>query len=80
MKLQLVTAIADFSIYTSSAQQNIWGGSPIISPEIHQGDSVTFRLFAPNINEVKVTGDFLPTQKNRYSLWHNGNAWYCRFT
>jgi enterochelin esterase family protein len=63
MKLQLVTAIAVFSIYTSSAQQNIWGGSPIISPEIHQGDSVTFRLFAPNINEVKVTGDFLPTQK-----------------
>ncbi|MCM1152724.1 MAG: alpha/beta hydrolase-fold protein [Muribaculum sp.] len=45
------------------AQQALWGGSPIISPQINQDNTVTFRLFAPDAKDVKVTGDFLPTQK-----------------
>lgn len=45
------------------AQQSLWGGGNITSPEINADNSVTFRLFAPNVQKVEVTGDFLPTQK-----------------
>lgn len=45
------------------AQQALWGGTPVISPEIHDNNTVTFRLKAPKAVKVQVTGDFLPTQK-----------------
>lgn len=45
------------------AQQALWGGEAIVSPEIHGNNTVTFRLNAPNAQKVEVTGDFLPTQK-----------------
>ena len=45
------------------AQQALWGGSQIVSPEIHPDNTVTFRLRAPKAVKVQVTGDFLPTQK-----------------
>ena len=45
------------------AQQALWGGSQIVSPEIHENQTVTFRLKAPKAVQVQVTGDFLPTQK-----------------
>lgn len=45
------------------AQQALWGGAPVISPEIHDNNTVTFRLKAPKAVKVQVTGDFLPTQK-----------------
>jgi len=48
---------------TTFAQQALWGGSPIVSPEIHENNTVTFRLKAPNADKVQVTGDFLPTKK-----------------
>ncbi|MCC8199442.1 MAG: esterase [Tannerellaceae bacterium] len=44
------------------AQQALWGGQDIISPEIHPDHTVTFRLLAPKAIKVQVTGDFLPTQ------------------
>ncbi len=47
----------------TSAQQALWGGAPVVSPEIHDNNTVTFRLKAPNATTVQVTGDFLPTQK-----------------
>lgn len=47
----------------SHAQQALWGGSQIVSPQINANNTVTFRLAAPNAREVKITGDFLPTQK-----------------
>lgn len=34
-----------------------------MSPEIHENQTVTFRLNAPEAKQVQVTGDFLPTQK-----------------
>ncbi|MDL2281917.1 alpha/beta hydrolase [Parabacteroides sp. OttesenSCG-928-G06] len=49
--------------FASFAQQALWGGSQIISPEIHENNTVTFRLRAPKAVKVEVTGDFLPTQK-----------------
>ena len=45
------------------AQQALWGGSQIVSPEIHPDNTVTFRLRAPKAVRVQLTGDFLPTQK-----------------
>ncbi len=45
------------------AQQALWGGASVVSPEIHDDNTVTFRLKAPKAVKVQVTGDFLPTQK-----------------
>lgn len=48
---------------TGYAQQALWGGAPVLSPEVHDNHTVTFRLRAPKAVRVQVTGDFLPTQK-----------------
>jgi enterochelin esterase family protein len=45
------------------AQQSLWGGPQIVSPEVHDDFSVTFRLQAPDADTVMITGDFLPTEK-----------------
>ena len=46
------------------AQQALtWGQNPLVSPEVNQDNSVTFRMMAPEARKVQVTGDFLPTQK-----------------
>ncbi|AVM53027.1 enterochelin esterase family protein [Bacteroides zoogleoformans] len=45
------------------AQQALWGGAPVVSPEIHDDNTVTFRLKAPKAVKVQITGDFLLTQK-----------------
>lgn len=47
---------------SSFAQQALFGGQQIVSPEINDDNSVTFRLMAPNAESVIVTGDFLPTE------------------
>src|SRR5574344_1139994 len=47
----------------AQAQQALWGGSQLVSPEIHDNNTVTFRLRAPKAVKVQVTGDLLPTQK-----------------
>lgn len=44
------------------AQQALWGGSQIVSPQVNDNNTVTFRLRAPKAVTVQVTGDFLPTQ------------------
>ncbi len=50
------------------AQQALWGGEAIVSPEIHDNNTVTFRLNAPNAQKVEITGDFLLTQKMETSM------------
>ena len=45
------------------AQQALWGGAPVVSPEIHEDNTVTFRLKAPKAVTVQVTGDFLPSRQ-----------------
>ncbi len=47
------------------SQQALWGGPNITSPEINNDNSVTFRFLAPNADTVKITGDFLPTEKRK---------------
>ena len=41
------------------AQQALWGGSKLLSPEIHENKTVTFRIKAPKAVKVQVLGDFL---------------------
>ncbi|KAA6308311.1 Carbohydrate acetyl esterase/feruloyl esterase, partial [termite gut metagenome] len=46
----------------SFAQQALGRGQDIISPEIHDNNTVTFRLKAPKAVKVEITGDFLSSQ------------------
>ena len=48
---------------TLPAQQNLWRGEGIVSPEVNADNSVTIRLYAPEAEKVIVTGDFLPQQR-----------------
>ncbi|RZS97765.1 esterase [Cecembia calidifontis] len=45
------------------AQEALFRAQQIISPEVHQDNSVTFRLLAPNAQSIQITDDFLPTVK-----------------
>lgn len=65
MKKLILTLAFVFVCIMTQAQQALWDGSPIVSPEIHPDNTVTFRLFAPKAVKVQVTGDFLPPQKVR---------------
>ncbi|HEX3009668.1 MAG TPA: alpha/beta hydrolase-fold protein [Bacteroidales bacterium] len=44
------------------AQQALWGGTEIISPEINADNTVTFRFQAEKATEVKLSGDWIPAQ------------------
>jgi enterochelin esterase family protein len=44
------------------AQQALWGGQNVVSPEIHADRTVTFRFLAPKAVQVQLVGDFLPGQ------------------
>ncbi|HCY72814.1 MAG TPA: esterase [Rikenellaceae bacterium] len=64
MLKKIITIAASFVLATTTfAQQALWGGSQIISPEVNPDNTVTFRFAAPKAVKVQVTGDFLPTQK-----------------
>ena len=47
----------------ASAQQALWSGAQVVSPQVNEDKTVTFRYSAPNVIRVQVTGDFLPPQK-----------------
>jgi len=63
MKALSILIVAMLVYTTATAQQALWGGQEIISPEIHANNTVTFRMMAPQATKVELTGDFLPTQK-----------------
>ena len=63
MKKIITLASAMLIGVSAFAQQALWGGSQIVSPEIHEDNTVTFRFMAPKAIKVQVTGDFLPVQK-----------------
>ena len=52
-------ALSGIGVY---AQQAIGGGQEIVSPEINENGTVSFRLQAPQADEVKLTGDWLPAE------------------
>lgn len=45
-----------------NAQQALFGAAGLISPEVKDDRTVTFRFLAPNAREVKLTGDWMPAQ------------------
>jgi len=55
--------------FSSEAQQALWGGTPIVSPEISNDNTVTFRFVAPDATDVKISGDWMPAEG-----WTPGSA------
>lgn len=60
LSISIILSLLCFSVY---AQQALWGAPQIVSPEIHEDNTVTFRMRAPKAVKVEITGDCLPTQK-----------------
>lgn len=56
----LIFALLELSV---EAQQSLWGGQSVVSPEVHPDQTVTFRFLAPKAVRVQLTGDFLPPEK-----------------
>ncbi len=60
MKKLLLTACLFSAALTAQAQQALWGGASIKSPEVNADNTVTFRYQDPKAVRVQITGDFLP--------------------
>lgn len=45
------------------AQQALWGGTDLVSPQINEDHTVTFRIYAPKASKVEIEGDFLPSTR-----------------
>lgn len=71
MKKSLFTVFALLVSTLTFAQQALFGGASIVSPEIHPDNTVTFRIAAPKAVIVQVTGDFLPTMKQTMKFGDN---------
>lgn len=61
-KLTFLAVLILFSAVTF-AQQALFGGAQIVSPEVNADRTVTFRIQAPAADSVQITGDFLPPAK-----------------
>ena len=61
-KFWIFIAFAMLLPITSAAQQALWRGTQIISPEINNDNTVTFRLVTPDSTEVKISGDWMPSE------------------
>ena len=63
MKYTLFYLCAFYSIFGIQAQEALFNAQNINSPEVKPDQSVVFRIYAPKAQEVRITGDFLPTEK-----------------
>ena len=72
-KIVLYVGAFLFSI-AGYAQQALWGGGDIVSPQINKDNSVTFRILAPKASKVEIEGDFLPAQKIKDSFWRSRSS------
>ncbi len=73
MKKSIITLAMLLMAGIATAQEALWGGNDIISPEVHEDGSVTFRYASATAEKVSVTGDFLPTEK-RQTPWGEFDA------
>lgn len=70
MKKLFISAAALFLFFFSaSAQQALFGGPTVISPEISADNVVIFRFLAPDAKEVKISGSWMPS-----AGWTPGSA------
>lgn len=60
MKKITILATALMMGGSAMAQQALFGGGELVSPEINADKTVTFRVAAPKAVKVQVSGDFLP--------------------
>lgn len=58
-----IVAVLVASIATLSAQQNLWQQDAFVSPVINNDNSVTFRLYAPKAECVKLVSDCVNSEK-----------------
>lgn len=63
MKRIIFACLACVAFMTANAQQALFNENEIVSPEIHNDGTVTFRLLAPKAVQVQITGDFMPAIK-----------------
>ncbi|MBD5180420.1 MAG: esterase, partial [Bacteroidales bacterium] len=56
------------------AQQALFSGAAVNSPEINPDNSVTFRLFAPKAVTVELEGDFLPENSSIVKMQEDKNG------
>ena len=49
-------------VFGAQAQEALWSRANVVSPQINEDNSVTFRLMAPQAQKVAVTGDFTTTE------------------
>ncbi len=68
MKKIIVSTLILLFCISSYAQQSLWSGKNVTSPEVNPDHTVTFRMIAPEATVVQVTGDFLPEQKVKTSF------------
>ncbi len=61
-KLIMTTASVALLQFPLNAQQALGGGTEIVSPEIHDDHSVTFRLAARGAREVSLSGEWMPAE------------------
>lgn len=60
---KIIAAAALAALSTGAfAQQALFSAANVVSPQINEDNSVTFRLYSPKAVTVEVTGDFLPTK------------------
>lgn len=63
MKRLFLFLTAVIILYGNSfSQQALGGGTGITSPEIRNDNTVIFRFSAPDAKEVKITGDWMPSE------------------
>lgn len=71
MKKGLLFIVSLLGATVCFAQQALFGGAGLVSPEINPDNTVTFRVRAPKAVLVQVTGDFLPTMKQKVKFGDN---------
>lgn len=47
---------------SAPAQESIWGGPELVSPQIHEDHTVSFLLDAPGAGEVTISGEWMPAE------------------
>ena len=63
MKINIITTLTALLLSAMAfGQQALWGRAAVVSPQVNDNKTVTFRIAAPKAIKVQVTGDFLPTQ------------------
>ena len=62
MKKLISASVLALMVGTGFAQQNLFGGAQIKSPEINPDGTITIRFQGPKAKTVQVEGDFLPEQ------------------